>query len=148
MNGTRVVSAIDVVERIADGLVMPDAARLRLGLAPRGGLLGVTGSGKEDATKRRTALNLGLVAAVSPETLTSVLRDSAGEAMEFTRGAAVSSVGAGTLDHLEAVVTDLNRSHRVGPPGQTTAGAADGLRWVAGGPARALADALEGRCRR
>jgi hypothetical protein len=118
LNDKRVVSAIDVLERIADGLALPDEARLRLGLAPRGGLLGLTGSGTEDTAKRRTALNLGLVAAVSPETLTSVLRDSAGKAMEFTRGTAVSSVGAGTLDHLEAVVTDLDRSHCVQPPGE------------------------------
>ena len=56
------------------------------------------------------------MAAVSPETLTSVLRDSAGEAMEFTRATAVSAVGAGTLDHLEAVLTDLDRSAYVQPP--------------------------------
>ncbi len=118
MNDDRVVSAIDVLERIADGLDMPDAARLRLGLAPRGGLLGLNGSGTENATKRRTALHLGLVTALSPETLTSVLRDSADEAMEFTRGTAVSSVGAGTLDHLEAVVTDLDRSYWAKPPGE------------------------------
>jgi len=118
MNGSRVVSAIDVLERIADGLALPDEGRLRLGLAPRGRLLGVTGSGKEDTTKRRTAITLGLVAAVSPETLASVLRDSAGEAMEFTRGTAASSVGTGTLDHLEAVLTDLERSYWATPPGE------------------------------
>ncbi|MGH3885483.1 MAG: helix-turn-helix domain-containing protein [Pseudonocardiaceae bacterium] len=118
MNNERVVSALDVLERIADGLAMPDEARLRLGLAPRGGLLGLAGSGTEGTTKRRTALNLGLVAAISPETLISVLYDSAGEAMEFTRGTAVSAVGAGTLDHLEAVVTDLDRSYWAKPPGE------------------------------
>jgi hypothetical protein len=118
MNDSRVVSAIDVLERIADGLALPDQARLRLGLAPRRGLLDVNGSGTEDATKRRTALNLGLVTAISPETLTNVLRDSAGEAMEFTRGTAVSSVGAGMLDHFEAVVTDLDRSYWATPPGE------------------------------
>jgi tetratricopeptide (TPR) repeat protein len=118
MNGKRVVSAIDVFERIADGLALPDEARLRLGLAPRGGLLVAQGSGKEDTAKRRTALNVGIVAAISPETLTSVLRDSAGEALEFTRGTAVSSVGAGTLDHLEAVVTDFNRLYWAKPPGE------------------------------
>ncbi len=48
MNDKRVVSAIDVLERIVDGLAMPDESRLRLGLAPRGGLLGLNGSGKED----------------------------------------------------------------------------------------------------
>jgi hypothetical protein len=78
----------------------------------------LTGSGTEDTTKRRTALTLGLVAALSPDTLTSVLHDSAGEAMEFTRSTAVSSVGAGTLDHLEAVVTDLDRSYWAKPPGE------------------------------
>jgi tetratricopeptide (TPR) repeat protein/transcriptional regulator with XRE-family HTH domain len=118
LNGKRVVSAIDVLERIADGLVLPDAARLRLGLAPRGGLLYVNGSETENTTKRRSAISLGLLTAISPETLTSVLRDSAGEAMEFTRGTAVSSVGAGTLDHLEAVVTNLDRSYWAKPPGE------------------------------
>ncbi|MGH3698100.1 MAG: hypothetical protein ACRDQY_01240 [Pseudonocardiaceae bacterium] len=118
MNDDRVVSALDVLERIADGLALPDAARLRLGLAPRGELLGLNGSGAEDTTKRRTALNLGLVTALSPETLTSVLRDSAGEAMEFTRNTAVSAVGAGTLEHLEAVLTDLTRSYWAKPPGE------------------------------
>ena len=119
MNDDRVVSALEVLERIVDGLALPDQARLRLGLAPRGGLLSVTrGSGKEDTTKRRTALTLGLVTAVSPETLTAVLRDSAGEAMEFTRSTAESSVGTGTLDHLEAVLTDLNRTYCVQPPGE------------------------------
>ncbi len=118
MNGKRAVRAIDVLERIADGLTLPDEARLRLGLAPRGGLLDVNGSETENTTKRRTALNLGLVAAISPDTLTSVLHDSAGEALEFTRGTAVSSVGAGTLDHLEAVVTDLDRSYWAKPPGE------------------------------
>ncbi|MGQ0777500.1 MAG: helix-turn-helix domain-containing protein, partial [Pseudonocardiales bacterium] len=117
MNDKRVVSAIDVLERIADGLAMPDTARLRLGLAPRSGLLGLTQS-KEDTANRRTALNLGLVTALSPETLTSALRDSAGEAMEFTRNTAESSVGAGTLDHLEAVLTDLDSSYWATPPGE------------------------------
>jgi hypothetical protein len=118
MKGKRVVSAFDVVERIAEGLALPDEARLRLGLAPRCGLLGTQGSGTEDTTKRRTALTLGLAATVSPETLTSVLRDSAGEAMEFTRATAVSAVGAGTLDHLEAVLTDLRQSSQLEPPGK------------------------------
>ncbi len=73
---------------------------------------------------RRTPRNvpppstLGLVAAVSPKTLWRVLRESAGEAMEFTRATAVSAVGAGMLDHFEAVVTDLNRSSQLEPPGE------------------------------
>jgi hypothetical protein len=62
---------------------MPDEGRLRLGLAPRGVPQVLNGSGKEDTTKRRTALNLGLIAAVSPQTLTNVLHDSAGEAAHW-----------------------------------------------------------------
>jgi tetratricopeptide (TPR) repeat protein len=96
---------------------MPDTARLRLGLAPRDDPLAWPGK-EEGATKRRTALSLSAVAAISPETLLDVLRDSAGEAMEFTRAAAVSAVGAGTLDHLAAVVIDLDRSHWVQPLGE------------------------------
>ncbi len=103
--------ALDVLERIADGLAMPDTARVRLGLAPRGKALAWNESKKEDDTNRRTALNLGVATAVSPETLGQVLRDSAGEAMEFTRATAMAGGGAGTLDHLEAVVSDLDRSH-------------------------------------
>lgn len=34
MNGTRQLSTIDVLERVADGLSMPDEARMLLGLAP------------------------------------------------------------------------------------------------------------------
>nr|BFE84231.1 hypothetical protein GCM10020093_068320 [Planobispora longispora] len=35
MSGSQQVTALEVFERIADGLDMPDAARLALGLAPR-----------------------------------------------------------------------------------------------------------------
>jgi len=38
--------------------------------------------------------------------------------MEFTRSTAVSAVGTGTLDHLEAVLTDIDRSHCVKQPGE------------------------------
>jgi tetratricopeptide (TPR) repeat protein len=100
MNGERTVTSIDVLERIADGLHMPDHARRRLGLAP-----------KEESMKRRTALGLGVMAALDPSTLTSILRESAAEAVEFTRGRGTSAVGAGTLDHLTTVVAGLDRSY-------------------------------------
>jgi transcriptional regulator with XRE-family HTH domain len=50
MNGTRVVTAIDVLERVADGLAMPDEARARLGLAPPHGslILTATAAGDDD----------------------------------------------------------------------------------------------------
>jgi transcriptional regulator with XRE-family HTH domain len=57
MSGHRVVSAIDVLDRIAEGLTMPDQARMWLGLAP-----------KEDPMKRRAALGVGIMTALSPQT--------------------------------------------------------------------------------
>jgi hypothetical protein len=99
------VTMLTVFERIADGLDMPDAARMRLGLAPK----------EVDAVRRRTALGTSLIA-LSPATLTAVLRESAAEAMDFTRQrTTTSSVGAGTLDHLEAVIIDLDRSYNWRP---------------------------------
>ncbi|WP_405151948.1 hypothetical protein [Sphaerisporangium sp. NBC_01403] len=35
MNGSAQVTALEVFERVADGLAMPDLARIALGLAPR-----------------------------------------------------------------------------------------------------------------
>ena len=100
MNGERAITSIDVLERIADGLRMPDDSRVRLGLAPR-----------EGALRRRTALGIGLVAALSPAALTTVLRESAAEAVEFTRQRGATAVGAGALDHLTTVVAGLDRAY-------------------------------------
>jgi DNA-binding transcriptional regulator YiaG len=50
-------------------------------------------------------------AVVAPEVLRRVLRGAGGEAMEFTRMAGTSGVGAGTFDHLEAVLTELRCSY-------------------------------------
>src|SRR5262245_25703101 len=44
LNGNRRVTAFEVFERIADGLNMPDDARMSLGLAPRSS----TGAGRVD----------------------------------------------------------------------------------------------------
>ncbi|MFL6056307.1 MAG: hypothetical protein ACJ72W_25920 [Actinoallomurus sp.] len=71
-----------------------------------------------DPTKRRDLLGLGLTATLAPETLRHVLREAAAEAMEFTRLTGVSNVGKGTLDHLEAAITELNRSYQTEPPAQ------------------------------
>ncbi|TYK47142.1 tetratricopeptide repeat protein [Actinomadura decatromicini] len=59
---------------------------------------------------RRDALKLG-VAAVAPEVLHRVLRGTAAEAMEFTRLAGATSVGAGTFAHLDAVITEIDRAY-------------------------------------
>jgi tetratricopeptide (TPR) repeat protein len=100
MNGERAVAKLDLLERIADGLAMPDESRVQLGLAPRDGGL-----------RRRTALGIGLVAAISPATLTAVLRESAAEAVEFTRARGTSAVGRSTLDHLTTVIAGLDRAY-------------------------------------
>jgi tetratricopeptide (TPR) repeat protein len=67
---------------------------------------------------RRAALKLSVAAALAPEVLSRVLTDSAAEAMEFTRQAGVSSVGRGTLEHLELVIADLYRGYSQEPPAE------------------------------
>jgi tetratricopeptide (TPR) repeat protein len=57
-------------------------------------------------------------AVVAPEVLRRVLRGAGGEAMEFTRMAGTSGVGAGTFDHLEAVLTELRCSYYEQPPAE------------------------------
>jgi tetratricopeptide (TPR) repeat protein len=67
-------------------------------------------------SKRRDTIKLGLAVAVTPEVLGRVLSDAAAEAMEFTQLTALSAVGRGTLDHLELVISDLNRAYMTNPP--------------------------------
>src|SRR2546429_1330578 len=55
---------------------------------------------------------------LAPEILRHVLRTAGGDAMEFTRETGVSGVGAGTLDHLEAGITELEPSYSRGSPTQ------------------------------
>ncbi len=71
-----------------------------------------------DGMRRRETFQLGLGLALTPEILRRVLSDAATEALEFTRLTAVSAVGQGTLDHLESVVTDLNRGYLKDPPAE------------------------------
>src|SRR5262249_28599244 len=47
-----------------------------------------------------------------------VLRESSAEAMEFTRRAGDSGIGAGTLEHLEAVADHLSRAYVMRPAGE------------------------------
>ena len=71
-----------------------------------------------DPTRRRDALKLGLAASIAPQPLERVLREAAAEAMEFTQFTGSSGVGAGTLDHLEAVATELGRAYAARPPAE------------------------------
>ncbi|MBV9142127.1 MAG: hypothetical protein JO115_14635 [Pseudonocardiales bacterium] len=66
--------------------------------------------------QRRETLKLGLAVAVTPDILDRVLSDAAAEALEFTQLTALSAVGQGTLDHLEVVVSDLNRAYMKDSP--------------------------------
>ena len=68
--------------------------------------------------QRRETLKMGLAVAVTPEVLSRALSDAAAEAMEFTQLTALSAVGQGTLDHLESVVSDLNRAFTKNPPAE------------------------------
>ncbi|TDD58944.1 hypothetical protein E1298_46880, partial [Actinomadura rubrisoli] len=70
-----------------------------------------------EPTKRRDALKLG-VAAATPEAVHRVLGHAAEEAMEFTRLADVTSLGAGTLAHLDAVVVGLDHAYSKRAPGE------------------------------
>lgn len=101
ISGKRDVASFEVMERVADGLKMPDEARMRFGLAP-----------KEQDMRRRTALGIGLATAISPAMLAEVLRESAAEVVDFTRDRAMSAVGPGTLDHLTNVIVGLDRSYQ------------------------------------
>jgi tetratricopeptide (TPR) repeat protein len=121
------VTTLAVLERIADGLDMPDDARMHLGLAPK----------EVDTMRRRTALGLGLMAALNPSTLADVLGESAAEALEFTRERAVSAVGTGTLEHLAAVAAELYRRY----PGRSAAE----LFPIARAYRRRVAQLIEGR---
>ncbi|MQA84084.1 MAG: helix-turn-helix domain-containing protein [Streptosporangiales bacterium] len=102
----------------------PELARLLDDILNAGGELAVTLrthnerplSEEVDPTKRRDALKLALVAPLAPDALRRVLRQAAAEAMEFTRLASISAVGPGTLQHLEAVVAELDRSYSTEPP--------------------------------
>lgn len=71
--------------------------------------------GEVKNSKRRELITAAVVA---PDLLNRVLAEAAAEAMEFTRLTGVSSVGSGTLEHLELVITDLNRGYSHEPPAE------------------------------
>jgi tetratricopeptide (TPR) repeat protein/DNA-binding transcriptional regulator YiaG len=78
-----------------------------LGLRQTQGGAPADGFSGEDVNRREFLR----AAVVAPEVLRRVLRGAGGEAMEFTRMAGTSGVGAGTFDHLEAVLSELRRSY-------------------------------------
>ncbi|WP_246094893.1 tetratricopeptide repeat protein [Streptomyces roseicoloratus] len=68
------------------------------------------------ATKRRDAVKLAGLAMASPAAAAQILQQAAAEAMEFTRQAEATSLGSGTLDHLDLAVTEFNRAYSLKPP--------------------------------
>jgi tetratricopeptide (TPR) repeat protein len=111
------LGAADYGDRDANAATKSSAPLISGRSPAQDGHVDPSGASREEAdpTKRRNLLGLGLAATVAPELLQRVLRDAAAEAMEFTRLTSVSSVGKGTLDHLEAIVTDLDRSYATAP---------------------------------
>jgi tetratricopeptide (TPR) repeat protein len=103
------------------------ARRSELLESPRGQLAANNGlatqqdvehSAARHESKRRETIKLGLAVAVTPEVLGRVLSDAAAEAVEFTQLTALSAVGKGTLEHLELVISDLNRAYMANPPAE------------------------------
>jgi tetratricopeptide (TPR) repeat protein len=68
------------------------------------------------AIHRRETFKLGLTVAITPGILGRVLSDATTKAMEFTQLTALSAVGKGVLEHLELVISDLNRAYSKHPP--------------------------------
>ncbi|MFE0423518.1 XRE family transcriptional regulator [Streptomyces sp. NPDC058953] len=69
-----------------------------------------------EATKRRNAVKLAGLAVSAPTAAAQILEQATTEAMEFTRQAEATSVGSGTLDHLDLAVTEFNRAYSLKPP--------------------------------
>ncbi|MFF4531398.1 tetratricopeptide repeat protein [Streptomyces sp. NPDC001407] len=67
-------------------------------------------------TKRRDAVKLAGLAFAAPAAAAQILEQAAAEAMEFTRQAEATSLGSGTLDHLDLAVTEFNHAYSLRPP--------------------------------
>ncbi|MFQ6197724.1 tetratricopeptide repeat protein [Streptomyces sp. NPDC000405] len=67
-------------------------------------------------TKRRDAMKLAGLALAAPGAAAQILEAAAAEAMEFTRQAETTSLGSGTLDHLDLAVTEFNHAYSLKPP--------------------------------
>ncbi|ANZ14259.1 hypothetical protein SNOUR_04695 [Streptomyces noursei ATCC 11455] len=74
------------------------------------------------ATKRRDAVKLVGPAMAAPATAVQIPEQAAAEAMEFTQQAAATSLGSGTLDHLDLALTEFNRAYSLKPPKGTPIG--------------------------
>ncbi len=137
MNDSRQVRALDVLERLADGLDMPDQARMRLGLAPRRIPLSSERSKKEDTPNRRGALrapqrgsgDTGLVwgqrRLVGCDARGVPVREevimAAEESARFQRWSATTNVDDAVLEQMTADVAELAWAEQIDPPASTYA---------------------------
>lgn len=123
-NGALIASYDELIQAKAAHLAEQQARQRARAQATAEQLMAGTALGAEgvpvhdDITQRRSVLKLGLAVAVTPEMLGRVLSDAAAEAMEFTQLTGVSAVGQGMLEHLEVVVSDLNRVYSKDPPAE------------------------------
>jgi tetratricopeptide (TPR) repeat protein len=69
-----------------------------------------------EETKRRDAVKLAGLAMASPAAAAQILRQAAAEAAEFTQQAEATSLGSGTLDHLDLAITEFNHAYSLKPP--------------------------------
>ncbi|MFG2228359.1 hypothetical protein [Streptomyces sp. NPDC048644] len=69
-----------------------------------------------EATKRRDAVKLAGLAIAAPAAAARILEQAAAEAMEFTQQVEATSLGSGTLDHLDLAVTEFNHAYSLKPP--------------------------------
>ncbi len=107
------------VSRLKNGHTRPSptmAAKLDEILGAGGKLKALAGNHGAPAN-RREVLMAGLAAsAITPQALHRMLGEAAAEAMELTRLAAASAVGKGVFDHLDAVITRIDRAYHTEPP--------------------------------
>ncbi|MBB1257438.1 tetratricopeptide repeat protein [Streptomyces sp. OF8] len=61
-------------------------------------------------------MKLAGLAMASPAAAAQILQQAAAEAMEFTQQAEATSLGSGTLDHLDLAVTEFNHAYSLKPP--------------------------------
>ncbi|MFF7092113.1 tetratricopeptide repeat protein [Streptomyces rubradiris] len=91
------------------GATLPTGPELARGTSPDDGA-------EVAETKRRDAVKLAGLAMAAPAAAARILEQAAAEATEFTRQAEATSLGSGTLDHLDLAVTEFNHAYSLKPP--------------------------------
>ncbi|MGH3327632.1 MAG: tetratricopeptide repeat protein [Streptomycetales bacterium] len=67
-------------------------------------------------SKRRDAVKLAGMAMAAPAAAARVLEHAAAEVMEFTQQAEATTLGSGTIEHLDLAVTEFNRAYSLRRP--------------------------------